>query len=116
MSLAVQFRHRFTNLHLDVDFEAPTPGVTALFGPSGCGKPSVVMAVAGLLRPDTCRIALNGTVTQLATSHAALVEVELDGATLLARVTFDAVERLGLASGLGIFALVKSMSIEILPG
>jgi molybdate transport system ATP-binding protein len=55
-------------------------------------------------------------VTQVATGHAALVEVSLGGATLLARVTSDAVERLCLAPGLSLFALVKSMSIEVLAG
>ncbi len=60
MTLSVQFDHRFTNLTLNVGFEAPTPGLTALFGPSGCGKSTIVMAVTGLLRPDRCRIALDG--------------------------------------------------------
>lgn len=58
MSLSVAFRHRFDGLSLDVAFEAPG-GVTALYGPSGCGKTSTVNAVAGLLRPDQGRIALN---------------------------------------------------------
>jgi len=35
-------------------------GVTALFGPSGAGKTSVVNMVAGLLRPDRGRIVLDG--------------------------------------------------------
>jgi ABC-type molybdate transport system ATPase subunit len=36
--------------------EAPTPGATVLFGPSGAGKPTITSAVAGLLHPDECRI------------------------------------------------------------
>ncbi len=36
--------------------------VAALFGPSGAGKTSVLEAVAGLLRPDRGRIAINGEV------------------------------------------------------
>lgn len=35
-------------------------GLTALFGPSGSGKTSVLNMVAGLLRPDTGRIAVGG--------------------------------------------------------
>ena len=62
MSLAVRFSHRFPSLQLDIDFAAPTPGVTVLFGPSGCGKSTVVMAVAGLLHPDRGRITLDGAV------------------------------------------------------
>ena len=61
MSLSVSFRHRFTNLELQIEFEAPTPGVVAFFGPSGCGKSTIVMAAAGLLQPDSCRIDLDGT-------------------------------------------------------
>jgi molybdate transport system ATP-binding protein len=47
--------------------------------------------------------------------HAALVEVALDGGGLLARVTPDAVARLGLTLGAPVLALVKSMAIEVLP-
>ena len=35
---------------LDVEFEAPTRGITALYGPSGCGKTTVLRCVAGLSR------------------------------------------------------------------
>ena len=41
-----------------MEFEVPSPGVTALFGPSGSGKSTVINAAAGLLRPDQCRIAV----------------------------------------------------------
>ncbi|MCK9544151.1 MAG: ATP-binding cassette domain-containing protein [Novosphingobium sp.] len=36
--------------------------LTALFGPSGAGKTSILNMVAGLLRPDRGRIAVDGTV------------------------------------------------------
>jgi molybdate transport system ATP-binding protein len=42
-------------------FTAPS-GITALFGPSGAGKTSVLDAVAGLLRPIRGRIAVGGEV------------------------------------------------------
>lgn len=41
-------------------FEGPESGVTALYGPSGAGKTSVINMVAGLMRPDAGRIAVNG--------------------------------------------------------
>ena len=37
-------------------------GVTALFGPSGSGKTSVIQTVAGLSKPDTGRIEMDGKV------------------------------------------------------
>lgn len=43
------------------DFKALS-GLTALFGPSGAGKTSVLDAVAGLLRPERGTITVNGTV------------------------------------------------------
>jgi len=38
------------NFTLDVDFDTPATGVTALLGPSGSGKTSVLRALAGLDR------------------------------------------------------------------
>ncbi len=38
------------------------PGLTALFGPSGAGKTSLLDAVAGLIRPLSGRIVVAGTI------------------------------------------------------
>jgi molybdate transport system ATP-binding protein len=46
---------------LDARFHAP-PGVTALFGPSGSGKSTVLAIVSGLLRPDSGRVRVGGSV------------------------------------------------------
>ena len=66
MTLSVAFRHEFPgNLPgpaMDIDFSVPEVGTTVLFGRSGCGKSTIVNAVAGLLRPASCRIALGGAV------------------------------------------------------
>ncbi|NKX45986.1 molybdenum ABC transporter ATP-binding protein [Roseicyclus persicicus] len=61
MSLSVEIAHRFEGLALDVAFDAP-PGVTALIGRSGAGKTTVANVIAGLMRPDRARIALDGAV------------------------------------------------------
>ncbi len=58
--LEVEARLRRGDFSLDVRFDAPTPGVTALFGRSGCGKTTVVHAIAGLVTPEAGRIALDG--------------------------------------------------------
>lgn len=41
---------------------AAPAGITALVGPSGAGKSSVLEAIAGLLRPQSGRIAIGGVV------------------------------------------------------
>ncbi len=61
MTLAVSLSHAFSGFRLEAAFEAP-PGVTALFGRSGSGKTTVVNAVAGLLRPDSGRVVVDGQV------------------------------------------------------
>ena len=57
MSLAVKLEHDFGGFSLDVAFDAP-PGVTVLFGRSGSGKTTIINAVAGLLKPQSGRIAI----------------------------------------------------------
>ncbi len=44
---------------LEAAFQGAESGVTALYGPSGAGKTSIVNMVAGLMRPDAGRIAIN---------------------------------------------------------
>lgn len=61
MALDVSLRHRFKGFDLDIAFRAPG-GVTALFGHSGSGKTTIINAIAGLLRPDHCRVALDDKV------------------------------------------------------
>lgn len=62
MSAEVRIRHRLGDFTLDVAFSGAAGGVTALFGPSGSGKTSIVHALAGLMRPQQGRIALEGHV------------------------------------------------------
>jgi molybdate transport system ATP-binding protein len=46
---------------LDVKLEAPS-GITIVFGPSGAGKSTLLDCIAGLIRPETGRIALSSQV------------------------------------------------------
>lgn len=60
MTLQVDIGLRRGDFSLEACFQAPTGGVTILFGPSGAGKSSLIDAVAGLIRPTSGRILLDG--------------------------------------------------------
>jgi molybdate transport system ATP-binding protein len=62
--LSVTLRDRLGGFELDVSFEAPARGVTALFGRSGSGKTSVLRAVAGLVQTSEGKVSLNGELWQ----------------------------------------------------
>ncbi len=61
MSLQVDIKRALGDFSVAAEFDCG-PGVTALFGPSGAGKTSIVQMIAGLLRPDAGRIAVGETV------------------------------------------------------
>jgi molybdate transport system ATP-binding protein len=60
--LSIDLKLRRGAFALDVAFDAPTPGVVALFGASGSGKTTLIDLCAGLLRPAAGRIELDGEV------------------------------------------------------
>jgi molybdate transport system ATP-binding protein len=47
---------------LDAQIEAPTPGVIALFGRSGCGKTTLANIIAGLLPADRAHLEIDGVL------------------------------------------------------
>ncbi len=59
--LDVNIAHRFPDFNLNVTFQSGAK-VTALFGPSGAGKTTILNAVAGLFTPDSGRVSLDGSV------------------------------------------------------
>lgn len=61
MSLRVDLAHPLGRISLDVRFECPA-GLTALIGPSGAGKTSVLNAIAGFLHPSRGRITFDEDV------------------------------------------------------
>ena len=58
--MEIRVRRLQGNFSIDVVFQGETSGVTALFGESGAGKTSVINMVAGLVRPDSGKITING--------------------------------------------------------
>jgi molybdate transport system ATP-binding protein len=57
--LRISVIKRWKGFRLRAHLEAPTPGVLALFGRSGCGKTTLVNILSGLLEPDEGRIELD---------------------------------------------------------
>lgn len=65
-ALEVAVTREIGEFHLDVAF-AVESGICVLYGPSGAGKSLTLSLIAGLLRPDTGTITINGrTVTDCA--------------------------------------------------
>jgi molybdate transport system ATP-binding protein len=61
MSAEIAIRLRRGDFALDAEFGfGAEPGVTALFGPSGAGKSTVILALAGLVKPAAGRIVIAG--------------------------------------------------------
>lgn len=61
MSFDVDIRRRLGESRIAARFSVGQ-GLTALFGPSGVGKTSILNMIAGLLRPDAGRIAVDGNI------------------------------------------------------
>src|ERR1700693_3281494 len=60
--VSVQIRKRLgKDFELDLAVAFP-PGITILFGASGAGKTTLLDCVAGLVRPDSGRIAIAETI------------------------------------------------------
>ena len=59
--LQVNIQKKLGDFRLDVSFETEG-GVLALLGASGCGKSMTLKCIAGVERPDSGRIVLNGRV------------------------------------------------------
>jgi molybdate transport system ATP-binding protein len=61
MSFEIELKHRIGERTIELAF-ASDARLTALVGPSGAGKTTVLNCIAGLIRPDAGRIAVQGRV------------------------------------------------------
>ena len=59
MSFDISLRHRIGERDITLELQNGAP-LTALVGPSGAGKSTVLNCIAGLIRPDSGRIAVGG--------------------------------------------------------
>jgi len=62
--IQIAYTLRRENFTLDVDFDLPLRGITAVFGASGAGKTSLLRCIAGLERPTTGKLVVAGDVWQ----------------------------------------------------
>lgn len=60
--MTLRLRATFAERGLDVDLTAPAGRTVALMGPNGSGKSTILGIAAGLLRPDTGEVSLDGRV------------------------------------------------------
>ncbi|MBC80122.1 MAG: molybdenum ABC transporter ATP-binding protein [Gammaproteobacteria bacterium] len=77
MSIQATFDIHRDEFSLSVDVEIPEQGITALFVPSGCGKTSLLRALAGLDRYPNSRLSIGETCWQDETNFVATHEREL---------------------------------------
>jgi molybdate transport system ATP-binding protein len=66
------------------------------------------------LSVDNVMPAFVGGIAMDEPGHAALVELDIGGGQLLARITMDAAERLALRSGMRVLAMIQAMSVQTL--
>jgi molybdate transport system ATP-binding protein len=64
MSIHACFRVARADFALDVDLNLPGQGVSAIFGPSGAGKTTILRCIAGLQRVDGGTLSVNGETWQ----------------------------------------------------
>lgn len=68
MTLAVDIHHRLGDFAIEASF-ASAGRLTALFGPSGSGKSTLINVIAGLIRPDQGRVAIDGRLLVDTAAH-----------------------------------------------
>ncbi|QOZ73231.1 molybdenum ABC transporter ATP-binding protein [Bradyrhizobium arachidis] len=62
--IEVAFNGSLANIPLDAQFRLPAKGVTAIFGPPGCGKTTLARCIAGVQHVPTGFCAVDGEIWQ----------------------------------------------------
>ncbi|MBB4424057.1 molybdate transport system ATP-binding protein [Bradyrhizobium sp. CIR48] len=62
--IEVAFNDSLANIPLDAQFSLPAKGVTAIFGPPGCGKTTLARCIAGVQRLPSGFCAVDGEIWQ----------------------------------------------------
>lgn len=107
--IEASFKGTLGDFGLDARFSAPGKGVTALFGASGCGKTTVLRAVAGLVRLRDGHLSVNGEVWQdgprFVRPHRRAVGYVFQEASLFAHLSVESNLRFGLRRARGPIAI-----------
>jgi molybdate transport system ATP-binding protein len=118
VSLSVAIAHTQGDFSLDIAFEAPTPGVTALFGSSGAGKSSTMAAIAGLVPRARTSIVLDGQALHTLSPEARGIGVVFQDGLLFPHMSVAANLRYGLRRtgrrGIGFAETVELLGIGAL--
>lgn len=80
----------------DVRFEIPSGQFVSIVGPSGCGKSTLLRLIAGLVRPTSGQLSVDGLSPAIARRTAARLSFVFQDATLLPWRTVQANVRLPL--------------------
>jgi len=64
MTIEAKFDLAYAGFRLDFEARLPSRGITALFGPSGCGTTTILRCIAGLTRPEHGRLTVSGETWQ----------------------------------------------------
>lgn len=110
-------RHAYPGgLEIDVAFDLEAPA-TSLFGPSGSGKTSILMMIAGFLRPTAGRIQLDGQVLldttcgQAVPSERRRIAVVFQDHLLFPHLTVEGNIRYGQRSSGGNVEFVRAVEV-----
>ena len=60
--ISIQVEKSLGDFSMKIDLTAPCHGITALYGPSGAGKTSLINMTAGLVKPDSGHLSVNGRI------------------------------------------------------
>jgi molybdate transport system ATP-binding protein len=118
VSLSAAVAHTQGDFSLDIAFEAPTPGVTALFGSSGAGKSSTMAAIAGLIPRARTRLVLDGQALHMLPPEARGIGMVFQDGLLFPHMSVAANLRYGMRRtgrrGIGFAETVELLGIGAL--
>lgn len=117
-AIQAQFQLAWQGFSLAVDLTLPSKGVTALFGHSGSGKTTLLRCIAGLERPSSGKLCVNGDIWQDAThwlpTHKRPIGYVFQEASLFSHLSVMGNLRYGMRRSYGADSINLEQAIELL--